>query len=333
VPAPASADPFSQPPEADPFAPGAGQESPSPGSALAASGSGGQALWPANVPSAADAAAALARALAGRIDPPGTRFGAVGDVVAHLTELERSVLSGAPQPFDLEPVRRAAVTRVRVAVALATAPAPGGAVDTAAIPALLGEIDALLSDVGALAASAPPELGPALDVVRTALVKEAIDFSEAAHRAQPAERPPEAAPAPSAPRGRAAQTRVVTVTKADLQLEDEQTSRSRRVLILFVLAVIGGAAYHFWSYYSRKSDIEMLIEMARQQQRAAAQAVPAPAPAPPPSAPVPAAVPSAAAPAPAGAAPTPAPTPEASAPAAAPGPAAAPPAQAAPPAK
>jgi hypothetical protein len=208
--------------------------------------------WPSNVPGPIESADALGRGLAGKLDPRGTPFGSVAEVIAHLTELEHAVLSGAPQPIDTEAIRRAAVMRVRVAVALATAPAPGGEVDAGAVSALLGDIDALLSEVNALAAAASPEVQPALEQVRNALVKEAIDFSEAAHRVQPAEPIPAAESQPAAPRGRAAQTRIVSVaTKAELDVEKARQRRHRRLYVLLFLTAIGAAGFHGYRYAQR----------------------------------------------------------------------------------
>jgi hypothetical protein len=324
---------FGDLPAADPFAAGAGGPAVVQPSSVFPPPSTAGLVWPADVPGVADCEAAIARGLAGRTDPPGTVFGAVPEVLANLTALEREVLSGAPQPVDDGPIRRAAVMRVRVAIALATAPAAGSGADAAAVPALLGEIDGLLSEVGALGASAPPELQPALDLIRNALVKEAIDFSEAAHRAQPAERAAEEAPAAAAPRGRAAQARVISVSTADLEIEKEQASRSRKVFVIFVLALLGGAGYHLWAHYTRQAQREEIIQMVQRARQASAPPV---APAPAGATPAPAAA-AAAAPAPAapaGAAPGAAAAPQAAppdSPPSAPPPAAAPPAGAPPP--
>jgi hypothetical protein len=135
--------------------------------------------WPAAVPAPAEAAAALARALAGDGAPPGAPLAAA---VAALTGLERSVLVGEPQPIDTEPVRRAAALRVRVAVALAAAPPEGGEVDAAAVSALLGEVDALLSDLCTLGEDAPADLQASLGAVRDACVQAAVALSAAARR-------------------------------------------------------------------------------------------------------------------------------------------------------
>ena len=201
--------------------------------------------WPANGPSAVEAADALGRGLAGRFDPRGRPLAAVADVVGSLTELERAVFAGVPQAIDTEPIRRAAVMRVRVQVALATAPATGGDVDGVAISALLAEIDALLSDVNVLAQAAPPELQPALEQVRNSLVKEAIDFSEAAHRVQPAELAP--GRGPPAARARTSQARVGSIeSKAGRAVANARSKRNRAAYL--VLALSGLAAAAFYGY-------------------------------------------------------------------------------------
>jgi hypothetical protein len=215
----------------------------------------GDAPWPGNAPSALEAAEALARGLAGDFDPPGTPLAPVADVVAGLTELERSVLAGAPQPepqaFDTEPIRRAAVMRVRVAAALALAPAPGAPVDTAAVSAWLAEIDALLAKVNGLAQAAPAELHPAVEQVRNSLVKEAIDFSEAAHGgAAPAETAAAPAP-PHAPRpGKA---RLVSVASAaEVELEVAEQKRRRTLVVAAALCAVAAAGYHGWRYWGAR---------------------------------------------------------------------------------
>src|SRR5512138_921727 len=102
------------------------------------------APWPHAVPDAAEAARALAAAVAG---DPGASGAPVAEAVAALTDLERGVLAGAPHPIDTAPIRRCAAMRVRLAIALAGAPARSGEVDAGALSALLGEIDELLSDL------------------------------------------------------------------------------------------------------------------------------------------------------------------------------------------
>jgi hypothetical protein len=212
--------------------------------APAPEGSGGP--WPADVPGPVEAADALGRALAGGAPAGGGALAVVPGVIASLTDLERAILSGEPSPVDAEPVRRAAVMRVRVAAALATAPAPGGAVDAGAVSAFLVEIDGLLSDVSALAAGAPPEVQASIEAVRNALVKEAIDFSEAAQRASPAGALAPAAPA--APRARTGETRVLSMTAAP---EEVASPRRQRALVAgLVVAALATAAFHGYRYWA-----------------------------------------------------------------------------------
>jgi hypothetical protein len=199
--------------------------------------------WPIAVPGTAEAADALDRGLLGVYDPPGTALGAVADVVDVLTDLERAAFSDEPLAVDVGAIRRAAVMRVRVAAALATAPAPGSTVDGGAVSALLAELDGLLSEIGTLAQSAPPELQPGLEQIRNALVKEAIDFSEAAHRASPSE--PIPADAPAAPRGKAAQTRIVAVaSKAEQELDQAEAKRHRVAYVILACAAVLALGYH-----------------------------------------------------------------------------------------
>jgi hypothetical protein len=219
-------------------------------SAVAGSLANASGIWPANVPDAATAAEALARGLAGLFDPPGTALGSVADVVSGLSDLEQAILAGQPQPLDAEPIRRAAVMRVRVGAALATAPAEGGAVDAGAVSAFLAEIDALLSDVGSLAASAPPELQPSLEAIRNSLVKEAIDFSEASQRGIPAE----IVAAPVAQTRAVRETRVVSVaSKAETDLEVSQHKRQRRMVAALAVSAVLGAAFHGYNFWRGSS--------------------------------------------------------------------------------
>jgi hypothetical protein len=161
------------------------------------------------------------------------------------------VFAGEPQPIDTEPVRRAAVMRVRVAAALATAPAPGGDVDQGAVSAFLGDIDALLSDVNALAAGAPPDVQASLETMRNALVKEAIDFSEAVQHAAPAGALVPAALA--APRARATQTRVVSVaTQAEAEIAQAEDGRRRRVLLAFAAVAAATFAFHGYNTFVKR---------------------------------------------------------------------------------
>jgi hypothetical protein len=205
--------------------------------------------WPTEVPDAEHAADVLRKALRGL----GAPIPLVAEVVAGLSPLERAVLGGVPQAMDGEPVRRAAVMRVRVAVALASAPPPGGEVDTGAVSALLAEIDDLLSAVNGLVASAPAEVQPSLEQVRNALVKEAIDFSEAAHQTEPT-----GAGAPGAPQlpgittaaeRRAARTRVISMeSKAEREVGAAAAKRQRMMWVVLAIAVALGGGFNGWRF-------------------------------------------------------------------------------------
>ncbi|HEY6100862.1 MAG TPA: hypothetical protein VIW03_15600 [Anaeromyxobacter sp.] len=207
------------------------------------------ASWPATVPGQAEAADALERAIAGVPPPAASPLAVVAEVVASLSDIERAVLAGGPQPLDPEPMRRAAVMRVRVAAALATVP-PDGAVDAGAVSAFLAEIDALLSDVSALAAGAPPEAQPSLEAVRNALVREAIDLSEALQRVSgagaSAEAPASARAAPRRP-----QARLLSVER------QPPVAPPRRyagwIALAAVVALAGG--YHGWRWYQRRASL------------------------------------------------------------------------------
>jgi hypothetical protein len=150
--------------------------------------------WPADTPDLQLAERALRETSEGASTPVA---GVASQVARSLSALERAALAGAPLPFDASPVRRALAMRVRVGVAFATAPPPGSSVDAAAVAMLLGEIDDLLSEVNALAESAEKERATALRACRSALVREAIDFSAAAQRYAPAELVVEEGPLPA----------------------------------------------------------------------------------------------------------------------------------------
>jgi hypothetical protein len=199
--------------------------------------------WPSGGPSSEEAEAALASALGGLADPASPLGAVAAQVAATLSDLERAALEGAPIPLDAATFRRAAGMRVRVAAALASVPPSGTAVDAGALSSMLGEIDSLLSSVAALAKGASQDVIPSLEAVRNGLVKEAIDFSEAAQRVAPAGAMPAAVRAVSA---RAAQARVLSVSAADVD-----APRSRRQLgmaVALALALLGAVSFHGYRY-------------------------------------------------------------------------------------
>jgi hypothetical protein len=161
-------------------------------------------------------------------------------VIEALSPLERAVLGGDGAEVDGEVIRRATRMRLRVGAALGTAPSRGTRVDGDALSALLAEIDAVLAAVASLAAEAPQTVQLSLDGIREALVKEAIDLSEAAQAIAPVEAPAPAA-APPRPRAVAApRTRVLSVSEG----EDREPPASRKLMVVFILCLLGAGA--FW---------------------------------------------------------------------------------------
>jgi hypothetical protein len=222
-----------------PAGPEAGRAAPvtvwSPGSA-----------WPASGPSAAEAEQALRGALAG--DGDGSSLGAVAQqAAAGLSALEREVFDSTTEAVDAGLIRRATVLRLRLAVALATRPPKGTACDSAAVAELLSEIDQLLVAVKGLLDEGTTEGRASLESIRNALVKEAVDFSEACHEVGTAELPL----APSAARfgGRAAAARLLSF-HAGVDEKDRPEEQRRRVVPVVVLAVIlvAGGGYHLWRF-------------------------------------------------------------------------------------
>jgi hypothetical protein len=239
-----------------PPAPAAREPASAPAPSVRQPAGGGQAAaaprsppWPAEVPGELEAADALRRALAGEPSALGAPLPGLDEVVAGLSEIERAVLAGAPQPVDPEPIERAAVMRVRVAAALATVPSSGSEVDAGTVSAFLAEIDALLSAVNALAAGAPPDVLPSLEAVRNALVREAIDFSEAAQRASQAGAPAELPAARRAP-ARRSQARLLSIETVPAKAP-ERRGAAKWIALVVVVAI--AASYHGWNWYQRRA--------------------------------------------------------------------------------
>jgi len=209
-----------------------------------------RADWPAGICSAAEAEDALQRALGGAVGGSRPLQDLALRTLDALSDLERGVLSGEPQPIDAAPIRRAAVMRLRVADGLASVPPAGSPVDSAALSAILGEIDALLAEVAPLMAAAPEELAPALEAIRNSLVSEAIDFSEAAQRVAPAGAPPPQAAVPLVRRKN--EPRILSIQSAqEAELEAAEGHRRQVAWIVMAIALALALLYHGWGYLSR----------------------------------------------------------------------------------
>lgn len=206
--------------------------------------------WPAGLASPAQAEDALKRALQGSADPARPLHALATRTLESLSDLELGVLVGEPQPVDAAPIRKAAVLRLRVAEALASAPPQGSKVDSAALFAILGEIDGTLAEVAPLLGAAPGELAPALESIRNSLVREAIDFSEAGQRVATPDGPA-AAPRPS-PSGRAVAAKVLSIDGAqDTALEKAEDRRKGIAFIALAIVVLGAIGFHVWRHASQ----------------------------------------------------------------------------------
>jgi hypothetical protein len=207
--------------------------------------------WPGGICTAAEAEDALQRALHGAVEGARPLHDLAMRTLDAISDLERTVLAGEPQPFDAAPIRRAAAMRLRVAEALASAPPAGCPVDAAALSSILGEIDALLAEVAPLLANASEELAPALETIRNTLVSEAIDFSEAAQRASTgkAEAPP------AAPVQRRATAARIIENYAEASRAPEPRRIWPRVWLAVAFLAVGG--YHLRNYLARPMPVEI----------------------------------------------------------------------------
>jgi hypothetical protein len=208
----------------------------------------GPAAWPATGPDAAEAEQLLREVLAGTPSLSPLRS-VVEQVAAGLSPLERQAFTADGSPVDAEVIRRAAVLRLRTAAAMADRPPPGTPIDGAAVAELLSEIDGLLGAVKGLLDEAPLGAQVSLEAIRNALVKEAVDFSEACHAMGGVEAP--AAAAPQRITGRAAAARVLSVN-AGVDAEDRPQERRRRLgpLVTLVVVLATGAAFHAWNLFT-----------------------------------------------------------------------------------
>ncbi len=135
-------------------------------------------------------------------------------VVAALSTAEKAAAQGQKLPFDPAPMRRAVGLRWQVAAAIDTLPPLGTKLDQGAVQAILVGIDEVLAELKEQADDAGPEALRALETVRHALVKEAIDLTEALQQVAPAEVVEEITTSRKARRTQAAAvTRMVHATK------------------------------------------------------------------------------------------------------------------------
>jgi len=205
------------------------------------------AVWPGTVLSATDGLAVVRAALSGLW--PEQRLRPVTEkLVAALSNAEKASALGQKLPFDPAPVRRAIGLRWQVAAAIETLPPMGAQVDQAAVQAILGGIDDVLAELKEQSDDAGPEALRALEGVRHALVKEAIDLTEALQQVAPAELVEEITTSRKARRGSAAVTRMVRTTEA---FDDGPRQVPWGMIVVLVLAMVGAAAYHGYHFVTR----------------------------------------------------------------------------------
>jgi hypothetical protein len=112
------------------------------------------------------------------------------------------------------------------------------------VQSLLAELDSALSELKAAQETSETEHHPGIGVLRTALVKEAIDLTDAVHRISPAQAP--AIQAPAAPATRLLSNRAV------LEAPAEERRLGRGWLALLVLVALAAAGFHGYNYLTRR---------------------------------------------------------------------------------
>jgi len=203
--------------------------------------------WPATVPDAASAERLLADYAAGVPPGDGAASARAAYIVASFAGMEQAAFAGGAPPLDAALVRRVTTLRLRASVAVATAPAPGGPVDAVAVQSLLGEVDGALAELKAAGEALGPE-GPGLvEPLRNALVKEAIDLTEAVSRLAPAGVAAEA-PAAGPVAARAPSTRVLS----NVSGEEPRARRPVGLLVALALAAVAAGGFHVHRYLTRK---------------------------------------------------------------------------------
>ncbi len=205
-------------------------------------------VWPGTVLSATDGLAVVRAALSGlwpeqRLRPVTERL------VASLSTAEKAAAVGQKLPFDAAPVRRAIGLRWQVAAAIDTLPALGAQIDQIAVQDILVGIDDVLAEMKIESEDVAPEVLRALEGIRHALVKEAIDLTEALQQVAPADVVEEITTSRKARRTVAAP--VTRVVRAQAEPEREPSHVPWGMVALLALAVIGAAAYHGYRYVNR----------------------------------------------------------------------------------
>jgi hypothetical protein len=205
-------------------------------------------VWPGTVLSAADGLAVVRAALSG-LWPEQPLRPVTEKVVAALSTAEKAAALGQKLPFDAAPVRRAVGLRWQVAAAIDTLPPVGAPIDQASVQAILVGIDEVLAELKVEADDAAPEALRAVEAVRHELVREAIDLTEALQQVAPAELVEEITTSRKARR-----SDVVPITrmvKPAREIAEPRRQVPWGLVVLLVLTVLGGAAYHGYRFVNR----------------------------------------------------------------------------------
>jgi hypothetical protein len=230
-------------PEADAAPAGTGEPAPSPLPAPPAAAPPSYAgAWPAGVLGGKDAERLLAAAVTGAATEPGPARATAAQTAEALSDLERRALADIAVPVDAALFRRASALRLRVALALGTAPPAGSPIDSAAVQALLAELDSTLAELKA-AAEGGESPHPGIALLRKVLVKEAIDLTDAVNRIAPAQAPAIKTPARPATRLLSNRSGVEGVSAPRV---------GRGWLALLVLAALAAGAFHGYRLLARK---------------------------------------------------------------------------------
>ncbi|HVP68991.1 MAG TPA: hypothetical protein VMT17_17200 [Anaeromyxobacteraceae bacterium] len=201
--------------------------------------------WPGTVLSGTEAEGLLAGALVG-LWPEDSLRPLTEKVLQGLSDAERAALQDRSLPIDSAVLKRAAGLRWQVAAALATVPAPNTPVDENALRAILAGTDGVLAELKGLSEGATPDALRIIENVRHAVVREAIDLTEAVQRVVPAEVAAEITA--SRPVGRAAATRLLYSTAGSKDLE---RPKPWGLVVTLGLAFAAAVGYHGYRYVNR----------------------------------------------------------------------------------
>jgi len=208
------------------------------------------AVWPGTVLSSTDGLSVVRAALSG-LWPEQALRPVTERVVAALSDAEKGAALGQELPFDPAAVGRAVGLRWQVAAAIDSLPPLGAQIDQQAVQRILVGIDEVLAELKVQSDDAGPDSLRALEGVRHALVKEAIDLTEALQQVAPAEVVEEITTSRKARRSDAvAVTRMVRTTR---EIERPRSQVPWGLVVVLVLAVIGAAAYHGYRYVNRSN--------------------------------------------------------------------------------